>query len=37
LRLRNNPGPPRRFAWIYASTGFQVDPNWQPFLLAESA
>ncbi|MCI0424327.1 MAG: HNH endonuclease [Actinobacteria bacterium] len=37
LRLRSKPGPPRRFAWIYASTGFQVDPNWQPFLLAESA
>ena len=37
LRLRSQPGPPRRFAWIYASTGFQVDPAWHPFLLAESA
>lgn len=37
LRLLTNPGPPRRFAWIYASTGYQVDPSWQPFLLAESA
>lgn len=37
LHLRTKPGPPRRFAWIYASTGFQVDPSWQPFLLAETA
>jgi 5-methylcytosine-specific restriction endonuclease McrA len=35
--LRVKPSPPRRFAWIYASTGFQVDPDWTPFLLAESA
>lgn len=35
--LRTVPGPPRRFAWIYASTGFQVEPDWQPYLLAESA
>jgi 5-methylcytosine-specific restriction endonuclease McrA len=35
--LRVQPSPPRRFAWIYASTGFQVDPDWTPFLLAESA
>lgn len=37
LSLRTDPGPPRRFAWIYASTGFQVEPAWQPYLLAESA
>jgi 5-methylcytosine-specific restriction endonuclease McrA len=37
LRLRRPPGPPRRFAWIYASTGFQVDPAWHPYLLAEIA
>ena len=37
LRLKTQPGPPRRFAWIYASTGFQVDPSWHPYLLAESA
>ncbi len=37
LRLLSKPGPPRRFAWIYASAGFQVDPTWQPYLLAESA
>jgi 5-methylcytosine-specific restriction endonuclease McrA len=37
LRLKSNPTPPRPFAWIYASTGFQVDPDWQPYLFAESA
>lgn len=37
LVLRANPAPPRRFAWIYASTGFQVEPDWTPFLLPESA
>lgn len=37
LRLRSQPGPPRRFAWIYASTGFQVDPAWHPYLLQETA
>ncbi|MEA1903363.1 MAG: HNH endonuclease [Actinomycetota bacterium] len=35
--LRTQPGPPRRFGWIYASTGFQVDDAWQPYLLAETA
>lgn len=37
LLLRTVPGPPRRFAWIYATTGFQVDPDWQPYLYAETA
>lgn len=37
FHLRRAPVPPRRFAWIYASTGFQVDPDWRPYLLAESA
>ena len=37
LRLKSKPGPPRRFAWIYASSGFQVDPAWHPYLLPESA
>lgn len=37
LSLRSKPRPPRRFAWIYASTGFEVDPSWQPYLFAESA
>ena len=35
--LRAKPAPPRRFAWIYAATGFQVEPDWTPFLLPESA
>ncbi len=35
--LATEPGPPRRFAWIYASTGYQVDPAWHPYLLPESA
>lgn len=34
LQLRSQPGPPRRFGWIYASTGFDVDPTWHPYLLA---
>ena len=37
LKLDRKPGPPRRFAWIYASAGFTVDPDWQPYLLAEPA
>lgn len=37
LRLRSKPRPPRRFAWIIASSGFEVDPSWQPYLFAESA
>jgi 5-methylcytosine-specific restriction endonuclease McrA len=37
LNLQTQPGPPRRFAWIYATTGFQVEPAWQPYLLAETA
>lgn len=37
FHLQTSPGPPRRFAWIYASTGFQVDPDWRPYLLPESA
>lgn len=35
--LATEPGPPRRFAWIYASTGYQLDPAWHPYLLPESA
>lgn len=37
LLLQTKPGPPRRFGWIYASTGFQVDPTWRPYLLPGSA
>jgi 5-methylcytosine-specific restriction endonuclease McrA len=32
FRLNTTPGPPRRYAWIYASTGYQVDPAWHPYL-----
>jgi 5-methylcytosine-specific restriction endonuclease McrA len=32
FRLNTKPGPPRRYAWIYASTGYQVDPAWHPYL-----
>lgn len=35
--LRRAPAPPRRFAWIYATTGYQVEPEWHPYLLAEGA
>ena len=34
FRLAASPRPPRRYAWIYASTGYQVDPDWQPYLGA---
>lgn len=37
LKLTERPAPPRRFGWIYASTGYQLDPAWQPYLLQESA
>ena len=30
--LRSKPAPPRRYAWIYASAGFQMDPDWRPYL-----
>jgi 5-methylcytosine-specific restriction endonuclease McrA len=32
FKLARTPGPPRRYAWIYASTGYQVDPDWRPYL-----
>lgn len=35
--LATAPGPPRRFAWILASTGYQLDPAWHPYLYRESA
>lgn len=37
FQLAESPAPPRRFGWIYASTGYQLDPTWQPYLLQESA
>jgi 5-methylcytosine-specific restriction endonuclease McrA len=32
LKLVAKPGPPRRYAWIYASSGYELDPAWHPFL-----
>ncbi len=32
FKLASAPGPPRRFAWILASTGFDLDPDWRPYL-----
>lgn len=32
FKLDRTPGPPRRYAWIYASAGFQMDPDWRPYL-----
>jgi 5-methylcytosine-specific restriction endonuclease McrA len=37
FELATDPAPPRRFAWIYASSGYDLDPAWQPFLLRETA
>ncbi len=37
FQLAARPRPPRRFGWIYASSGYQMDPAWQPYLLQESA
>ena len=37
FRLRTQPGAPRRFGWIYASTGFQVEDAWEPYLLGRTA
>lgn len=30
--LMTEPGPPRRFAWIYATTGFAIEQTWIPYL-----
>lgn len=37
FKLATRPRPPRRFAWIYASSGYELDPAWHPYLLRESA
>jgi 5-methylcytosine-specific restriction endonuclease McrA len=37
FELATDPAPPRRFAWIYASSGYDLDPAWHPFLLRETA
>lgn len=34
LMLRVRPQAPRRYAWIYASAGYSLDPDWQPYLKA---
>ncbi len=35
--LRRSPRSPRRFGWVYTSSGYRVDPSWKPYLLADSA
>lgn len=35
--LSRRPTVPMRHAWIYASSGYAVDPVWERYLLAESA
>jgi 5-methylcytosine-specific restriction endonuclease McrA len=37
LALASVPRFPRRFGWVYTSSGYRVDPSWKPFLLADSA
>ena len=37
LRLRRQPRPPHRYGWIFASAGYAMDPDWRPYLLADSA
>ncbi len=37
LALSRLPRSPRRFGWVYTSSGYRVDPSWQPYLLADSA
>lgn len=32
LVLRTKPAAPRRYAWIYASAGYSLDPDWHPYL-----
>ncbi|MCQ3802607.1 MAG: HNH endonuclease [bacterium] len=35
--LLRSPRFPRRFGWVYTSSGYRVDPSWKPYLLADSA
>lgn len=37
LTLRTPPRAPRHYGWIYASAGYALDPDWRPFLIADSA
>ncbi len=30
--LPHEPQAPRHYAWIYASAGYSMDPDWQPYL-----
>jgi len=32
MPLARDPRAPKRYGWIYASTGYAVDPTWRPFL-----
>lgn len=32
LSLAAPPRAPRRYAWIYASAGYSLDPSWHPYL-----
>ena len=35
--LTQTPKAPRRYAWIYASAGYTLDPAWQPYLMRTHA
>jgi len=37
LALSRLPRSPKRFGWVYTSSGYRVHPSWQPYLLADSA
>lgn len=32
MPLARDPRAPKRYGWIYASTGYAVDPSWRPYL-----
>jgi 5-methylcytosine-specific restriction endonuclease McrA len=37
LSLHRRPQAPAGHGWVFASTGYTVDPAWHPYLLADSA
>ncbi len=37
LTLARRPATPIGHAWIFANTGYTVDPSWKPYLLAHTA
>lgn len=37
MELTTTPRVPRRHDWVFAGTGFPVDPTWHPYLPADSA